>query len=297
MPSGAKKRKAAKKKKEKGTNYIPLGNDELKLDDEKGNDDGKGGSPSHHDYDDDNDNDHPFNEGNDDVEESDRSTDKPSAADVEPVEEVPGDVKIDEAPGGKQDVVFERDLKTGENFESTNLSLVQVEAADESDDRNGNSNAGLNDETAAENAMDEPDNSVKEEATFDEVVKSIDSSHTKMKSIFENAPVGESGNPILEPPVDPVKAVASISEVKSSDTGSSLPEKSVDSLVGPIDLAMKKNEGKVHPGSDSAQHVDDSDTQECSENQPLVASAPHVVQKASWLNCCGLFEVLTGSGR
>ncbi|XP_019437532.1 PREDICTED: uncharacterized protein LOC109343600 isoform X2 [Lupinus angustifolius] len=290
MPSGAKKRKAAKKKKEKG-------NDELKFHDEKGNDDGKGGSPSHHDYDDDNDNDHPFNEGNEDVEESDPSAAQPSAADAESVEEVPSDVKIGEAPEGKQDVVLERDLKSGESFEGTNLSLVHVESAEESDFRNGNSNAGLNDETAAENAKEEPDNSVNEEVTFDEIVKSIDSSHTKMTSIFENAPVGETDNSVLEPPIDPVKAVASISEVKSSDTGSALPEKSVDSLVGPIDLAVKKNEDKVHPGSYSAQHVDDSDTQESSENQPLVASAPRVVQKASWLNCCGLFEVLTGSGR
>ncbi|KAE9587630.1 hypothetical protein Lal_00021885 [Lupinus albus] len=290
MPSGAKKRKAAKKKKEKG-------NDELKFRDEKGNDDGKGGSPSHHDYDDDNENDHPFNEGNEDLEESDPSTDKPSATYAEPVEEVSSDVKIGEATGGKQDVVLERDLKSGESFESTNLSLVQVESAEELDYRNENSNAGLNDETTAENAKDELDNSLKEEVTFDEIVKSIDSSHTKMASIFENAPIGETGNSVLEPPVDPVKAVASISEVKNSDTGSALPEKSVDSLVGPIDLAMKKNEDKVYPGSHSSQHVDDSDTLECSENQPLVASAPRVIQKASWLNCCGLFEVLTGSSR
>ncbi|KAG4958637.1 hypothetical protein JHK87_035270 [Glycine soja] len=45
------------------------------------------------------------------------------------------------------------------------------------------------------------------------------------------------------------------------------------------------------------EHVKDSDTPECSDNQPLVASVPPVVRKTSWLSCCGLFDVLSGSNR
>ncbi|KRH18321.1 LOW QUALITY PROTEIN: hypothetical protein GLYMA_13G051300v4 [Glycine max] len=46
-----------------------------------------------------------------------------------------------------------------------------------------------------------------------------------------------------------------------------------------------------------AEHVKDSDTPECSDNQPLVASVPPVVRKTSWFSCCGLFDVLSGSNR
>jgi hypothetical protein len=34
-----------------------------------------------------------------------------------------------------------------------------------------------------------------------------------------------------------------------------------------------------------------------SETEPLVAPAPQVVRKTSWLNCCGIFDVLSGSSR
>ncbi|MDV3201228.1 MAG: hypothetical protein Q8877_03520, partial [Sweet potato little leaf phytoplasma] len=147
---------------------------------------------------------------------------------------------------------------------------VLVEPAKESDYRNGgNSSGGLNDETVRESAKDEPKNSVKEAVTFDDLVKSIDSSHAKMTSISENAPVGDTGNSVLESPVVPVRAVDSISGVTGSDSGSALPEKSVTSQVGPIDLAVKKNGDKVHPLSDGTEHVKDSETAESSENQVL----------------------------
>ncbi|GMN43396.1 hypothetical protein TIFTF001_012592 [Ficus carica] len=68
MPSGAKKRKAAKKKKEleatSNNNYSnnPQEHDDAKSQDGKGSDGGEVSSPAHQDHR--NDNDHPFNEGN-----------------------------------------------------------------------------------------------------------------------------------------------------------------------------------------------------------------------------------------
>ncbi|KAE9608237.1 hypothetical protein Lalb_Chr08g0233301 [Lupinus albus] len=280
MPSGAKKRKAAKKRKQKDKKTNPQGNNKLKSnDDEKGRD---GGSPSYNDHD----------EGNETF------PTQPSAADVKSVEESRNDVKIDEAVQGKQggDGVV-RDLKSVESSERKNGSDVHLESAKESDYSNGNTSIGLNDDSVTENAKDGSNDSVKEAVTFDELVKSIDYSHAKMTSITENAPVEETGNSVPESHVDPVKEVASISEGKCSDTGSVLPVKSVASQVGPIDLAMKKNENKVHPCSDIVDHVNDYETPECSEKQPLITSAPRVVRKTSWLNCCGLFDVLTGSDR
>lgn len=225
----------------------------MKSQDEKGSDGGEG---SYHDHED-----HSFNEGNEEVEESDPSALQSSAADANSVEEVPTDIRVRGKQDGDGVVMIEQDLKSGESCESKNVSVVQLESVKGSDCGNGNS-GGLNDETVAENSKDEPYNSVKETVAFDDLVKSIDSSHAKMTLIAENAPVGETGNSLVESP-----AVASISEVKSSDTGNALPEKPVASQVGPIDLAMKKNEDKVYPFSDGAEHVKDSDRPECSENQ------------------------------
>ncbi|CAL0320180.1 unnamed protein product [Lupinus luteus] len=297
MPSGAKKRKAAKKRKQKERKTNPQGNNKLKShDDEKGRDGGEGGSPSYSDHDDDHH--HSLSEGNGDVEENETFSAQPSAADAKPVEESASDVKIDKSVQGKQggDGVV-RDLKSVESSERKNVSDVHLESAKESDCSNGNTSVGLNDETVTENAKDGLNDSVKEAVTFDELVKSIDYSHAKMTSITDNAPVEETGNSVPESHVDPVKAVTSISEGKCSDTRSTLPVKSVTSQVGPIDLATKKNENKVHLRSDIVDHVNDYDTPECSEKQPLITSAPRVVRKTSWLNCCGLFDVLTGSDR
>ncbi|XP_027330793.1 uncharacterized protein LOC113846565 [Abrus precatorius] len=326
MPSGAKKRKAAKKKKEKETETntnpstnLPLGNDELKSQDEKGSDVGEGGSPAHGDHD------HPFDEGNEEVEEREPSVAQSSAAASKDLDEVPIDAaKIDETEGGKEGVVvIEWDVKSEESCEGKDV-------AKESDHGNGNFGSSIDEIVNVKSTMEESHNSTKETVAFDELDKSIDSSHAKMTLIAENAPVEEAGNLVAESSVDSVKAAASISEVKNSDTENVLVEKSMGSQVGGTDLTAKKSEDKVYPFSDQnvttsileeprpgesdskvssasvsdsptpesaigAEHVKDSDTPELSENQPLVASAPRVVQKTSWLSCCGLFEVLPGN--
>ncbi|KAM7524942.1 hypothetical protein LguiA_014844 [Lonicera macranthoides] len=40
-----------------------------------------------------------------------------------------------------------------------------------------------------------------------------------------------------------------------------------------------------------------SENCECSDSQPLVASAPRTVQTTSWKSCCGIFELFTGTNR
>ncbi|CAL5410076.1 unnamed protein product [Camellia sinensis] len=42
--------------------------------------------------------------------------------------------------------------------------------------------------------------------------------------------------------------------------------------------------------SNGAGHVKDSVISECSDGQPLVASAPRLARTTSWMSCCGIFE-------
>ncbi|KAG4990940.1 hypothetical protein AAZX31_09G081300 [Glycine max] len=337
MPSGAKKRKAAKKKKEKETEINtnpsttnPQGNDEVKSQsqDEKGSDGGEGGSPAHGEHD------PAFNE---EEEERDPSAAQPShaASSSKDLEEAPGDAKIDETEGRKEGiVVIQWDMKS-EGSESKDVIVGHVESAKESDHGNGNRNyssSSSSDETGTlKNSKNESHNSVNETVGFDELVKTMDSLHAKMTSITQNVLVEETGDSVVESSADIAKVVAAVPEVQTIDNNNALLEKSTGSQVEATYLAVEKNEDKEHSSSDEnvrtisleepkprefdsevsasvsqspipestidAEHVKDSDTPECSDNQPLVASVPPVVQKTSWLSCCGLFDVLSGSNR
>ncbi|KAL5100800.1 hypothetical protein RYX36_005127 [Vicia faba] len=57
------------------------------------------------------------------------------------------------------------------------------------------------------------------------------------------------------------------------------------------------SQSPITESTNGAERVKDSNTAECSENQPPAASAPLLVQKTSWLSCCGLFEALSSSNR
>jgi len=315
MPSGAKKRKAAKKKKEKeteiNTNHPsttnPQGNDEVKSQDEKGSD---GGSPTHGEHD------LAFNE---EEEERDPSAAQPShaAAASKDFEEVPGDAnRIDETEGGKEGiVVIEWDMKS-EGSESKDVSVGHVESAKESDNGNANGNSSSSSSSSSssdeigtlKNSKDESHNSVNETVAFDELVKSMDSLHAKMASITENWLAEETGDLVAGSSAAPVKAEASVPEVQSVDNDDK-EHSSFDENVRTISLEEPKprefdsevsasvSQSPIPESTIDAEHVKDSDTPECSDNQPLVASVPPVVQKTSWLSCCGLFDVLSGSNR
>lgn len=328
MPSGAKKRKAARKKKQKGNNTNnPQGNEDLKSIDEKGSDDGEGDSPAHHHEHDDHHN--PFNDGSEEPEERGPSASQLHASDVESSEEVSSDVKIDQVLRGKDNVILvERVLKSEECCESANVSSEQIEIAKESFYENGNGGDTSKGEFLTEkNTQDGNSNSVEEAIVSRELVKSIDSSPSKMTSITEMALVEGTVNSAADSLVSSIKALAPVSEVEKSDTGSVLLEKSVVHPVEVTNLDMKNNEDNVYPLTDEnvtssveepkpkeydsevlaslpaspvnkfTNGAKDPETAEQSENQPHVALAPNVVQKTSWLSCCGLFEVLSSSNR
>ncbi|KAK7411699.1 hypothetical protein VNO78_03136 [Psophocarpus tetragonolobus] len=266
MPSGSKKRKAAKKKKEKETEInsnpsttYPQGNDEVKSQDEKGS---NGGSPAHGEHD------HPFNE---EEEESDPSAAQPSdAAASMGLEEVSGDSKIGEAEEGKEGVVvIEWDMKS-EGSESRDVSVGRVEAVKESHNGNRSSSTSSSSDEAetVKNAKDESHNSIKETEVIDELVKSMDSLKAKMMSITQNVPeeeitqnvlveeitqnvlVDKTSDSTAESSADPVKALVSAPEVQRNDNENGLLEKSMGSQVEATNVDAKKSEDKEHSSSD-----------------------------------------------
>ncbi|CAK9139308.1 unnamed protein product [Ilex paraguariensis] len=81
--------------------------------------------------------------------------------------------------------------------------------------------------------------------------------------------------------------------------------KSDENAVASSD-ATQQNRDKLLPSYDAprsdnsngVEHAKDSEVHEnCSDSQPLVASAPQLVQTTSWKSCCGLFELFTDSSR
>ncbi|KAB2007513.1 hypothetical protein ES319_D10G035100v1 [Gossypium barbadense] len=80
-------------------------------------------------------------------------------------------------------------------------------------------------------------------------------------------------------------------------------EKSVDKVTR--DAESREKCGQVFSYSSSppaeasnvTEKTQDSESHDHSKKQPLVASTPPAVQTTSFLSCCGLFDVLTGSGR
>lgn len=276
-----------------------LGNDDLKSQDEKGSDGGEGNSPSYHEH---GDRHNQFNDdGKEEVEERDPSAAQPFASDVKSMEEVPSHVKIDEALGTKEDsvVIIERDLKSEESYEGKDVSFEHIETAKESCYESGKRGGTSNGESLGEkNSKDENYSSIEEKIACHELVKSIDT---------KNAPIEleeTGGNSAAECSINSVKAVAFVSEVENSDTGNVSLEKSV--VAPPLEvskLAVKTNEDNVYPSTDEnattssleepkpkeydskmftsssaspftkftngAEHMKNSKTPECSENQVL----------------------------
>lgn len=74
-------------------------------------------------------------------------------------------------------------------------------------------------------------------------------------------------------------------------------------LSGSVDIAARDGDGLLPPSSGvipadacyEDNHVKESETHKYVEEQPLVSSAPLPVRRTSWMNCCGLFEAFSGA--
>ncbi|KAA8519571.1 hypothetical protein F0562_013805 [Nyssa sinensis] len=223
MPSGAKKRKAAKKKKEKEANIADCtthsqGDDDLKTHDEKESDGGEVSSPMSQDY---HSEQHPFTEGEEkEVEKrEDVSSARSFVTENKPMEAVNDDgesahkVAIEEA-------VVQIDSKLEDDSESKNVSIEYVESVKELHDvgssREGGSSSSSSSSGSSSSddeshvfekkvvvvesgeATEGPYNSVSESATFVDSVKLVDSLSEGVTQVTDNVPTGEAYNSVVE---------------------------------------------------------------------------------------------------
>ncbi|KAI5441021.1 uncharacterized protein LOC127078241 [Lathyrus oleraceus] len=259
MPSGAKKRKAAKKKKEiessTSTNN-PQGENELKSIDEKGSDGGEGDSPRNQDEDH-----NQFNEGSDEVEEI-----EPSAVGVKSEEEVRKDSKVEEGEGGKEGVdVIEWDMKSDESSENKDVSVVRVEAAEELNNGSGNSGGTSNDVVETGTAKHLKDESYNNNDSVKETAVSDEEAVNSIKGSVNSAAESSAGS---------VNVVNSVSEIQSGDTGNNLLEKPLGSQGVETDLAVKTNGDKVHVLPDENVKASSLEEHETREFDGKVSSSP-----------------------
>ncbi|KAF5475219.1 hypothetical protein F2P56_007049 [Juglans regia] len=244
MPSGGKKRRAAKKKKGSETHTIKLstnntrGNDDWSQDGKESDN-----SPASRDQDSDQ---NPFNEGSEDLEERDPSSIQSFVAEDKSMEGFPINVEGVQKIGLEDDGVIEieRELKSGENFESKNGSIEHVELAKESHDGNDQSSSSSSSDDEARVTNGKPKeayNSVLEASSYDDLVKPVDSSPAEVMWVNENPSVGETVNLIAEtaPFIESVKTVASVSQETSHRTESAPVENPV--IADVVESGPKEN--------------------------------------------------------
>ncbi|XP_024020542.1 serrate RNA effector molecule homolog [Morus notabilis] len=335
MPSGAKKRKAAKKKKELEANNNgnpsnnPQEHDDAKSQDEKGSDGGEVSSPAHEDHH--NNNDNPFNEGNEVRHPS--AARSVVVEDNKSMEKVPSGVVEEEGKLGGQDgddvAKVERGGSKSEGDSERSISIEGFEfskISNDGDDKSSSSSSSSSSDDESQ-AVEKKEN--KSEAT--KITKSESSGDAnlveKVSSIIESVtPVV----PVLEETLSVVENAivdnSLVSEVVKLDTGreklankvsetvtSFSPEKYEDKIFSLLDQYtkpspselesdLKVDEDKELPPSQDARVAETTTGTEYnknSEKEPLVAPAPalHPVQRTSWLSCCGILDLLSGSSR
>ncbi|KAH9749263.1 hypothetical protein KPL70_005314 [Citrus sinensis] len=323
MPSGAKKRKAAKKKKEQQANHqqgnsnsnSPLGNDDPKSQDERESDGGEAGSPASQDH---HNHQHPFQEGNGELEKRDPTPVRSSDSERKSMAEV--------AQGLEDAVNIGREVKTEDDSGSQSINIRHVEFVKESHGGSSSSSSSDNESqvcekrAASHNGENNPaDLFPKEVIQGNEKASLVEADN----SAVETAPTGHSVEPLITESEEVIHVtqgdlveisavpdvVESLKENKESkrneEKGNPFVEDNNGTSPTVVETVTNENEGKILPTSvtptDEISNVGestrDSKIPDCSENQPFIASAPRVEQRTSWMSCCGLFDVLTCSSR
>ncbi|KAG6696057.1 hypothetical protein I3842_09G127800 [Carya illinoinensis] len=249
MPSGGKKKRAAKKKKGSETHTPKLstndiqGNDDLKSQDGKESDSGEVNSPASRDQGSDQ---NQFNEGSEDLEERDPSSIQSFVAEDKSMEGFPINVEGAQKIGLEDDgaIEIERELQSEENFESKNGSIEHLELAKESHDGNDQSSSSSSSDDEARVTNGKPKeayNSVLEASSYDDLVKPVDSLPAEAMWATENPSVGETVNLIAEtaPFIESVKTVASVSQETSHRTESAPVENPV--IADVVESGPKEN--------------------------------------------------------
>lgn len=317
MPSGAKKRKAAKKKKEQAFNNInpstinnPLGNDDPRSQDERDSDGGDAGSPASHDG---HNHQHSFGQGGDEERSQSHLTEEKS------VEEAAKDAKSTERSRlDDVDVKIVKEWEPNKDLESTHVSIQHVDR-DKSSSTSSNSSSDDESQAFEKKSNEETCNLGSDAASY--------STEDKSATVLSEEVLTAAENNTLKN-VDSNSAVETVAVDNLVKNMSSVPEEvefsAKNSVPDVVESGLKENEEKLLPSSNGASGVElegverknfpssgipTAETSNVAEKnhasgphgypkkQPLVAPTPPPVRRTSWLSCCGLFEVFTGSGR
>uniref|UniRef100_A0A5B6Z640 Putative enolase-phosphatase E1 n=1 Tax=Davidia involucrata TaxID=16924 RepID=A0A5B6Z640_DAVIN len=273
MPSGAKKRKAAKKKKEKEANitesatHSQQGDDDLKTHDEKESD-GEVSSPTSQDHHNDQ---HPFAEGEEEELEKreNASSARSFVTEMKPIEAVNNDGESTQKVAIEEAVVqIDSNLKP-EDDSIVEKNIVVMESGELKE-------GAYNSRELTEGAY----NSVSESATFVDSVKLVDSLSEVVTKVTDSVPVGEAYNSVVETATFVDSDKVSLSEEMVQVTESESVENFVTSDV--VELGLKENGKKMLPSEDESTGVSSVMTDLGSQNkEDKVVSTPNENAAAS----------------
>lgn len=300
MPSGAKKRKAAKRK-EQAAHQINIsstksnhGNDDPRSQEERESDNSVGSPASH-----DNENNHTFQ------------------TNEEPVKEAYG-------IGEEVTIKIEKELKS-ENIEITDSSPDKSSSSSSSSDDESREIKKREDKETGDSAAEVISNVLSKQAIS--AAANAPFSGLSANVVVENTAPMDSTMPAkpnseeqiqIENMSEKASAVSAVDTVVSNeDDEKSLPnvnenpakgvsasDGNTQASSGAIDSNMKESEGKILPVSDPIpetngvpEGVKESEVPIFHEKEVPVRPTLGVTQRTSWFSCCGLFDVITGSSR
>ncbi|KAI4343058.1 hypothetical protein MLD38_027604 [Melastoma candidum] len=312
MPSGKKKRKAIRKKKELEANLADGSHDEndnLRGPDEKGGDEGDCGTPVSHVRQ------QTVNGGSGKPAKSDtlavgtttvgnKSVEVPKLKEEESsygngdAETLKGAVSNDDSFAGIESLKeilpkFQVNVKKLEDDESTEVSGVET--------------------TQMESAIQITDPLPQEITEVMDSTKSIALNHEDTSLVVprDSAAIGtaqlkstiHSAKMILDNEGTLMNVVSQASEFDSESTkvGTKVHQVSTDSSVPTPDTKNQEPESLQSLVSvncearDGLKLTEDTHATEYSEKQPLVAPVPRVTKRTSWMNCCGILDLFSGS--
>ncbi|XP_023004056.1 vitellogenin-2-like [Cucurbita maxima] len=250
MPSGARRRKAAKKKKVLEAHINPSSNTSQGKEGVKNRNSASQNNPSHS---------NPFGEGNKEIEESSSSN----------------------AGGGLSNV--ETNQKGGLTSKTKN-DTVQNESDKGSHDDDRSSSSSSSSSSRSSSSDDESIHSTKKPEEL----------HGKTGDLVASTAASIAN--LAMPGVSASEGTISIVENAFAENGS------ISDMIASkkLETATKEQSSKPNEDGDldlSAHAESPENFKPEAEDQPLIESRPPVPQRTSWLSCCGLCDVFTGSNR
>ncbi|CAN1847217.1 hypothetical protein LINPERHAP1_LOCUS38482 [Linum perenne] len=252
---------------------------------------------------------HTFGEGNGEPEKSGPSPDDSVVTENKLEEkEVTAEASRSEEAGQQDvEVKIEEGTKSDQDVKNLEVSIEHVDSDKVSRDDSSSTSSSSDDESSAVEKKDEelqktaasvtPKNQ-EDTATQvgdSEVIDIFESGlkASELKSLPKSYPANDV--PVLS---DSRKneEVLSTSDTNAEVVVSSVNEDKSLTSSGAVETTVKQNAPGTETSVD-ANNTKDTKFSDSTEKQPLLASAPRVSQRTSFLSCCGLFDAFTSSDR